>query len=125
MQFTDHHGARRWKASGGKVAAALQPLYGAERIARFLIGIARKAPAGARSRPVRVNGDPGMRTDAAAGPAGALALERSRNPFTEPLSVHVLICRGARILGRAHHRDIPVGPGNAKMYQHVQRMPAI
>jgi RNA polymerase sigma-70 factor, ECF subfamily len=64
-----------WTDGGGKVAAALQPVYGAERIARFLIAIARKAPAGARSRPVRVNGDPGMHTDIASGPAGVLALE--------------------------------------------------
>jgi RNA polymerase sigma-70 factor, ECF subfamily len=64
-----------WADGGGKVAAARQPLYGAERIARFLIGIARKAPAEARSWPVRVNGDPGMRTDTASGPAGVLALE--------------------------------------------------
>jgi RNA polymerase sigma-70 factor (ECF subfamily) len=64
-----------WTDGGGKVAAALQPLYGAVRIARFLVGIARKGPTGARSRPVRVNGDPGVRTDTAAGPAGVLALE--------------------------------------------------
>jgi RNA polymerase sigma-70 factor (ECF subfamily) len=64
-----------WSDGGGKVAAALQPLYGAERIARFLIAIAGKAPVEARSRPVRVNGDPGMRTDTATGPAGVLALE--------------------------------------------------
>jgi RNA polymerase sigma-70 factor, ECF subfamily len=64
-----------WTDGGGKVAAALQPLYGAERIARFLIAIAAKAEAEARSRPVRVNGDPGMRTDTATGPAGVLALE--------------------------------------------------
>jgi RNA polymerase sigma-70 factor, ECF subfamily len=64
-----------WSDGGGKVAAALQPLHGAERIARFLIAIAGKAPAEARSRPVRVNGDPGVRTDTATGPAGVLALE--------------------------------------------------
>jgi RNA polymerase sigma-70 factor (ECF subfamily) len=64
-----------WTDGAGKVAAALQPLHGAERIARFLIAIAGKAPAEARSRPVRVNGDPGMRTDTASGPAGVLALE--------------------------------------------------
>jgi deazaflavin-dependent oxidoreductase (nitroreductase family) len=64
-----------WTDGGGKVSAALQPLDGAERIARFLLAIARKAPAELRSRPVRVNGDPGMRTDAPSGPAGVLALE--------------------------------------------------
>src|SRR5262249_15416838 len=64
-----------WTDGGRKVAAALQPLHGAERIARFLIAIAGKAPAAARSRPARVNGDPGMRTDTPSGPLGVLALE--------------------------------------------------
>jgi RNA polymerase sigma-70 factor, ECF subfamily len=64
-----------WTDGGGKVAAALQPLYGAARIARFLIAIAQKSAADRRSRPVRVNGDPGMRTDMASGPVGVLALE--------------------------------------------------
>jgi RNA polymerase sigma-70 factor (ECF subfamily) len=64
-----------WTDGGGKVAAALNPIDGAERIARFLIAIASKEPRGARTLAVRVNGDPGLRTDTAAGPAGVVALE--------------------------------------------------
>jgi RNA polymerase sigma-70 factor, ECF subfamily len=68
-----------WTDGGGKVAAALHPVDGAERIARFLTSIARKSPPDARSVPVRVNGDPGVQTDTAAGPVGVLALELAEN----------------------------------------------
>jgi RNA polymerase sigma-70 factor (ECF subfamily) len=46
--------------SGGKVPAALAPIVGAERIARFLLGILKKAPAGMELLWVRVNGQPGL-----------------------------------------------------------------
>lgn len=45
---------------GGKATAALAPVHGAERIARFFLGIVRKAPAGVEYRPVRVNGRAGV-----------------------------------------------------------------
>ena len=45
---------------GGKVAAALAPVRGAEHIGRFFLGILRKAPAGLEIRRVRVNGQPGL-----------------------------------------------------------------
>jgi RNA polymerase sigma-70 factor (ECF subfamily) len=52
---------------GGKVAAALNPIYGADKIARFILGLARKFYAGAElaSTMVDINGRPGMllRTD--------------------------------------------------------------
>jgi RNA polymerase sigma-70 factor, ECF subfamily len=64
-----------WADGGGRVKAALNPLYGADRIARFLIAIAGKEPPGGRTVPVRVNGDPGFQTDTAAGPRGVVAFE--------------------------------------------------
>jgi RNA polymerase sigma-70 factor (ECF subfamily) len=64
-----------WTDGGGKVAAALNPVVGAGRAARYLIGIAGKAPAGIRVRPVRVNGDPGFLTETTDGPHGVVALE--------------------------------------------------
>jgi RNA polymerase sigma-70 factor (ECF subfamily) len=64
-----------WADGGGRVKAALQPLYGATRIARFSIAIASKEPPEVRTRPVRVNGDPGFQTDTAAGPRGVVAFE--------------------------------------------------
>jgi RNA polymerase sigma-70 factor, ECF subfamily len=45
---------------GGKVAAALAPIRGADRVARFFLGIVKKAPADMAIRRVRVNGQPGL-----------------------------------------------------------------
>ena len=47
---------------GGKVHAALAPIRGADKIARFFVGILKKLPAGAVVRRVRVNGQPGLIT---------------------------------------------------------------
>jgi RNA polymerase sigma-70 factor, ECF subfamily len=53
---------------GGVVTAARKPIYGADKIARFLVGVQRKAayPADAVFTRVLVNGDPGVRMDSAA-----------------------------------------------------------
>jgi RNA polymerase sigma-70 factor (ECF subfamily) len=45
---------------GGKANAARNPIRGAGKIVRFLLGIAAKAPPGFERRLVRVNGEPGM-----------------------------------------------------------------
>ncbi len=45
---------------GGKALAALAPIHGADRVARFFLGIARKAPENVEIRAVRVNGQPGF-----------------------------------------------------------------
>jgi len=45
---------------GGKVPAALRPVLGHDRVARFFLGIYKKAPAGATARPMLVNGSPGF-----------------------------------------------------------------
>ena len=52
---------------GGVVLAARKPIYGAEKIARFMVGVQRKAdfPTDPIFTPVRVNGDPGVRMDSA------------------------------------------------------------
>lgn len=47
---------------GGKASAAMVPIYGAEKIARMFIGLARKAANAVEMRPVRVNGQPGILT---------------------------------------------------------------
>ena len=51
----------------GVVLAARKPIYGAEKIARFIVGVQRKAdfPIDAIFTPVSVNGDPGVRMDSA------------------------------------------------------------
>lgn len=45
---------------GGRATAALAPIRGAERVARFFAGLFRKAPPGLEARRVRVNGRPGV-----------------------------------------------------------------
>ncbi|SMF66526.1 RNA polymerase, sigma subunit, ECF family [Azospirillum oryzae] len=48
---------------GGMVRTAVNPLFGADRIARFLIGVQRKRGVSFQFVPVRVNGGPGLLTD--------------------------------------------------------------
>lgn len=48
--------------SGGKATAARLPIIGADRVARFFVGLAKKASAGFEARRVRVNGQPGLLT---------------------------------------------------------------
>lgn len=45
---------------GGKALAALAPIHGPDRIARFLLGIAKRQPDGSEIRRVQVNGQPGI-----------------------------------------------------------------
>ncbi len=54
---------------GGVVTAARKPIYGAEKIARFMTRVQNKDafPADPVYTPVLVNGDPGMRMDSAGG----------------------------------------------------------
>jgi RNA polymerase sigma-70 factor (ECF subfamily) len=51
--------ATLYSDGGGKAAATLNPIYGAEKIARFFIGVRDKAPAGAEILPRLVNGSLG------------------------------------------------------------------
>ncbi len=51
-----------WSDGGGKVPAALNPIYGPDRVARFFIGLASKMPPGTQMRTARVNGRPGFIT---------------------------------------------------------------
>jgi RNA polymerase sigma-70 factor (ECF subfamily) len=64
-----------WSDGGGKVLAALNPIYGADRVARFLLGLSAKADASSFALPVRVNGDPGFWLEDARGVIGVVALE--------------------------------------------------
>lgn len=45
---------------GGKVSAATAPVYGAERVGKFLLGLLKKAPASFAARAAEVNGQPGL-----------------------------------------------------------------
>lgn len=45
---------------GGKVHAALKPVFGRDRVVRFLLGVLKKAPPGGVPSIVRINGAPGV-----------------------------------------------------------------
>ncbi len=60
-----------WTDGGGVARAARVPILTGPKVARFLVGITRKAPPGAQALPVRVNGEPGFRVDL---PDGAVAV---------------------------------------------------
>ena len=49
-----------WSDGGGKVAAAPYPIYGSEKVARFLVGVLRTVPPGFFANPARINGGPGV-----------------------------------------------------------------
>lgn len=61
---------------GGRVIAALNPVRGADRVARFFAGIARKeGPLIAHARPARINGLPGFVARDAAGLLQTMSFE--------------------------------------------------
>lgn len=64
-----------WTDGGGKVPAARQPIRGADRAARFLLGIVRKAPAGVSVHPAWINGAPGFVAYHEGRPFSVVALE--------------------------------------------------
>jgi RNA polymerase sigma-70 factor (ECF subfamily) len=49
-----------WSDGGGKVAAALNPIYGPEKVARFFVKLAAKMPLDTSMRLARVNERPGF-----------------------------------------------------------------
>jgi RNA polymerase sigma-70 factor (ECF subfamily) len=53
-------GAELWSDGGGKALAALNVIAGADRVARFMMGVTRKQPASMRRVFARINGMPGL-----------------------------------------------------------------
>lgn len=49
-----------WSDGGGKTRAALNPIYGADKVARFFFGILRQVPVGFVVRRTQVNGKSGL-----------------------------------------------------------------
>jgi RNA polymerase sigma-70 factor, ECF subfamily len=66
-----------WSDGGGRVRAALNPIHGADRVARFLVGILREVPAGFAVRLARVNGRPGVLAYEGGRPTGVVSLDVS------------------------------------------------
>jgi RNA polymerase sigma-70 factor (ECF subfamily) len=60
--------------SGGKAPAARHPIAGADRVARYLLGLVRKMPEDSRFRVALINGQPGMIVYRNAVPAVLLTL---------------------------------------------------
>jgi RNA polymerase sigma-70 factor, ECF subfamily len=52
--------ATLWSDGGGKTRAALNPIHGADKVARFFSGILRNAPPGLAVRRASINGRPGL-----------------------------------------------------------------
>lgn len=64
-----------WSDGGGKVAAALNPIYGAAKVARLLIGLSRDLPPKFATRPALVNGQPGLITYVDGKPQSVVTIE--------------------------------------------------
>lgn len=60
---------------GGKIKAAMRPIYGPDRVARFLLGILSKISAGFTIRPTQINGQPGIITYVNAQPENVMSLD--------------------------------------------------
>ena len=64
-----------WTDGGGKIRAALRPVRGADRVARWLAGVLRFSPPDAGTAPVLVNGQPGLLITAAGQPDSVAAID--------------------------------------------------
>lgn len=64
-----------WSDGGGRVRAALNPIYGSDRVGRFLLGILREIPPDFVSRQGQINGQPGIVGYAGGHPMGVLTLD--------------------------------------------------
>jgi RNA polymerase sigma-70 factor, ECF subfamily len=64
-----------WSDGGGRVRAALNPIYGSDRVGRFLLGILREVPPDFVTRQGQINGQPGIVGYAGAHPMGVLTLD--------------------------------------------------
>jgi RNA polymerase sigma-70 factor (ECF subfamily) len=68
-----------WSDGGGKVRAALRPVTGPQRAARFLLSVSRRLPDGVSSRELDLNGQPGMVFEDGGRVTTALTLDISEN----------------------------------------------
>ncbi len=64
-----------WSDGGGRTRAALHPLAGRERVAKYLVGVARNAPDGVTAQLMRINGELGWLAWDGADPVAAISFE--------------------------------------------------
>jgi RNA polymerase sigma-70 factor, ECF subfamily len=75
-------GVTSWHDGGGKLTGARRPLYGADAVARFFIGITKKSPPGVSIRPATINGQPGVIAYEQGRPTDVLQFEISEGRIT-------------------------------------------
>ena len=64
-----------WTDGGGKIRAALRPLHGADKVARWILGVWRRPLPRAAMRPVLVNGQAGVLITSAGQPDSVVAVD--------------------------------------------------
>ncbi|MSP14390.1 MAG: RNA polymerase sigma-70 factor [Chloroflexi bacterium] len=77
-----------WSDGGGKVNVALNPICGADRVARFLLGLVKKLPPDFVPRLVWINGQPGFIGYLAGEPNTALTLDISGDHIQ---GIHIIV----------------------------------
>ncbi|MFH8381165.1 RNA polymerase sigma-70 factor [Kitasatospora sp. NPDC018058] len=74
-----------WNDGGGVITAALRPITGAEKVARFILGVLHKLGEDAGARPVLVNGEPGVLITVNGAVDSVSVLDFTEGPDGEPL----------------------------------------
>jgi RNA polymerase sigma-70 factor (ECF subfamily) len=64
-----------WTDGGGKIRAALRPVRGADRVARWIVGVLRKSVPDAEALSVLVNGQPGVLINSVGKPDSVAAID--------------------------------------------------
>lgn len=64
-----------WSDGGGKARSALNPIHGSDKVARFFLGVLRKAPSTLAVQPANINGQPGIISYADGNPLNVLTLD--------------------------------------------------
>jgi RNA polymerase sigma-70 factor (ECF subfamily) len=77
-----------WSDGGGKVAAALNPIYGPANVARFVVSVARKAPAGVVYREIWANSRPGIGMYLNGDPISVLLIDAAEERIQ---AIHVVV----------------------------------
>jgi RNA polymerase sigma-70 factor (ECF subfamily) len=96
-----------WTDGGGKVRAALRPVTGPHRSARFLLAVASRTPAGASVREIDLNGQPGLVFDVDGHVVIALTLDVADGRVA---AVRVVTNPDKLVALQPTHRWVPTGP---------------
>ncbi len=92
-----------WSDGGGRALAALNPIYGASKVARFFLGILSKAPEDSYFEPRHINGEPGF-----VGFSGGQAVTTMTFEVAEGRIVGIHMVRNPEKLSRIVTGDSPL-----------------